>query len=158
MGWFTSKARDLGELPAISDPSHRWGNAKGRRGGAPLLMRFNQSAKEWCAHPGLPAKLSFVVSFLKPNPGGMPDAEELKQLDELEDTILREVESATIGLHALVLTNGVMKELIFYIPVPKGVDIKTIHARVAAALPTHNIECTVVNEPKWDSYQVFGLK
>lgn len=63
----------------------------------------------------------------------MPDPDENEQLNDIEDSILREIEARTRAIHALALTNEVMKELVFHIPT--GVDIKSIHEAVQADTP-----------------------
>lgn len=150
---FSAKSKNILELPPISDESHTWGVAQGKYGGAPLIVRFSQTAKEWCAHPELPIKLGFAIPLNSPDEGGFPDRAENEQLNDIEDTICREVAERTKGLHALVLTTGVMKELIFYIP--RGVDIKTLHEAIQALVSTHEVQCMAVHEPKWDSYKEF---
>ena len=92
------------------------------------IIRYNETAKDWSGHPGLPVKLGFAVPLNSSNEVGLPEPGENEQLEEIEDVILREVEARTIGLHALVLTTGTMKEFVFYIP--RGVDIKSIHEGV----------------------------
>jgi hypothetical protein len=151
---FSRKLKDIGSLPAITDPSHTWGVAEGNYNGAPLIVRFSQSARDWCSHPGLPIKLGFAVPLNSPSEGGLPDPNENRQLNEIEDTIRGEVAGRTKAIHALVLTTGTMKEFVFYIPL--GVDIKSLHEAIQAAVPTHDVQCMAVKEPKWDSYKEFS--
>ena len=87
--------------------------------------------------------------------GGLPDPYENEQLIDVEDAIIREIESRTQALQALALSTGVMKEFVFY--VPNGTDILTIHETVQAAVTTHEVQRMAVNEPKWDSYRQFSL-
>ena len=141
-------------MPAITAPSHTWVVAEANYNGAPLISRFCTSAKEWCSHPDLPIKLGFAVPLNSASEGGLPDPAENKQLDDIEDTIRREVAARTKGIHALVLTTGIMKEFVFYIP--RGVDIKTLHEAIRAAVYTHEVQCMAVNEPKWNSYKGFS--
>jgi hypothetical protein len=151
---FTPKPKDIRSLPAITAPSHTWALAEGKYDGAPLFVRFSTSAKEWCGHPDLPIKLGFAVPLNLPSEGGLPDPAENEQLDDIEDTIRREVAAKTKGVHALVLTTGIMKEFVFYIP--RGVDIRTLHEAIQAAAPTHEVQCMAVTEPQWDSFKEFS--
>jgi hypothetical protein len=152
---FSRKQKDIGNLPPIIDPSHTWGVAQGKCGRSPLIVRFSNSAKEWCSHPDLPIKLGFAIPLNSPTEGGLPDPAENEELDhEIEDIIRGEVAARTKGLHALVLTTGTMKEFVFYIP--REVDIKTLHEAIQAAVVTHQVQCMAVNEPNWDSYRAFN--
>lgn len=150
---FSPKPKDIGNLPAITAPSHAWALAEGSYRGAPLIVRYSTTAQEWCSHPDLPVKLGFAVPLRSPNEGGLPGPAENGQLDDIEDTIRREVASRTKGVHALVLATGIMKEFVFYIPC--GVNVKTLHEAIQAAVLTHEVQCMAVNDPKWESYKEF---
>ncbi len=152
---FSRKTKAISRLPAITDPAHTWGVAQGNYEGSPLIVRFSQSAKEWCSHPDLPIKLGFAIPLNAPTEGGRPNPAENDQLDhEIEDIIRGEVAARTKGIHALVLTTGTMKEFVFYIP--RGIDIKTLHEAIQAAVPTHQVQCVAVSEPNWESYKAFN--
>jgi hypothetical protein len=152
MGWFSRKEKDLGTLPPLSADG-AWGVAQGEHDGGPLLVRYNEAARQWLGHRGLPIKLGFAIPLRTPQPGGLPTPDENAQLGDVEDLILREVESATIGVQAFIVTTGEMKELVFYIPT--GVDIRALHERVMAAVTSHEVQCMAVEEPSWDSYKAF---
>ena len=151
---FSQKTKDLQTLPSISDPCHRWGIAEGDYDGSPLIVRFNNSGKEWCAHPGLPIKLGFAVPLNTPTENGLPESVESEQLSDIEDVIVREVQARTKGLHALVLSTSNMKEFVFYIP--RRVDVESLHKAVQEAVPTHDVQCMAEKEVKWDSFTDFS--
>ncbi|MCA9210238.1 MAG: DUF695 domain-containing protein [Planctomycetales bacterium] len=150
---FSPKPKELSALPGISDASHHWGIAKAEYGGSPLLIRFNKSAEEWVGNAGLPIKLGFAIPLNLPNENGLPDPDENQQLNDVEDVILREVEAGTKGIHVLALTNGMMKEFVFYIP--RGADIQRIHEMIQESVSTHDVQCMALEEPEWDSYRQF---
>lgn len=154
MGFFRRKQLDINMLPPLSNDASTWGVAEADLGSTPLVVRYNESAREWIGHSELPIKLGFAIPLNSPNEGGLPDPDENAVLGDVEDTLAREVESRTKGLHALVLTTGVMKEFVFYIP--NGVDIKAIHEAAQAAITTHEVQCMAVVEPNWDSYVEFA--
>ena len=104
-------------------------------------------------HSGLPIKLGFAIPLNSPNENGLPDPDENWQLNDVEDVILREVEAGTKGIHVLALTDGTMKEFVFYIP--RGADIKKIHEKIQESVSTHDVQCMALEEPKWDSYRQF---
>ncbi|MFN9341467.1 MAG: DUF695 domain-containing protein [Planctomycetota bacterium] len=151
---FKRKQLDIATLPKLSDDSHSWGVAQADVNSSPLIIRYNESARNWVGHPELPIKLGFAIPLNRPNEGGLPDPAENEQLNEIEDTVVREIEARTRALHAIALTTGVMKEFVFYIP--RGTDIKTLHEAIQAAVTTHEVQCMAINEPKWDSYRQFS--
>jgi len=151
---FRSKRPDISTLPRITDESQSWGLAQADVDSSPLIIRYNQSAKDWAGHPELPIKLGFAIPLNSPNQGGLPDPGENEQLNDIEDVVIREIEARTRAVQALALTTGVMKELVFYLP--RGADIKSIHEAVQAVAATHEVQCMAVNEPNWDSYRQFA--
>ena len=151
---FKHKQLDISTLPKLSDDSHSWGVVQADVNSSPLIIRYNESARSWVGHPELPIKLGFAIPLNSPNEGGLPHPDENEQLNDIEDIVVREIEARTQSLHAMVLTTGVMKEFVFYIP--KGTDIKSIHEASQSAVTTHEIQCMAINEPKWDSYRQFA--
>lgn len=150
---FKRKSLDIAELPLIGNTDSEWSLSVVDDEGGPLLIRFNHSALPWCGHPKLPIKLGFAIPLAQPNPGGLPSGEENKVLSEIEDLVQARVQNATIGIHVLTNTNGVMKEFVFYIP--EGVDIKTLHESLDAAVTTHDVQCIAEREPAWATFTAF---
>lgn len=147
---FSKKIRKL-ELP--TDDEQRWSVAQAEHEGVPVLVRFNETASEWAGHPDLPIKLGFAVPLNRPNEGGLPDPAENEELLAIEDVIVRQVSSTAVGVHALTLTTGVMKEWVFY--VAPGADIAKLHRDVRSQVASHDVQCMAVEERKWESYRAF---
>jgi hypothetical protein len=138
-------------LPA--DDQHRWGVYQAEDDGSPLLVRFNETAGEWAGHPDLPIKLGFAVPLNHPNVGGLPHPDENAELLAIEDVICRHVSAKALGLHALTLTTGVMREWVFY--VAPGSDIATLSAEIRSQVASHDVQGMAVEEQRWDSYRAF---
>ena len=151
---FKRKELDIKSLKPVSDDGHRWGVAEADVDSSPLIVRYNQSARDWIAHSQLPIKLGFAIPLNSPNENGLPDPEENEQLNEIEDVVLRLVASRTPALHVLTLTTGIMKEFVFYIP--RGVDIRSLHESIQTAVVTHKVQCMATSDPKWGSYMQFS--
>jgi hypothetical protein len=152
---FGRKHPALSELPPLSQDGS-WGVAQDLSGGSPLIVRYNTTAANWCGHPELTIKLGFAIPFKRPHEGGLPDPDENARLNEIEDVIVREIDSRTRAFHALTLTTGTMKEFVFYLP--QGVDIKSLHEAIRSCVTTHEVQCMAVVERNWDSYQQFAPK
>ena len=117
------------------------------------MVRFNVAARELAGHPGLSIKLSFAVPLRRPNEGGLPDADENTELAAIEDLIVERVLTDAVGLHAMTLTTGVMKEYVFYIA--PGLDIAGLHAALRKVVSSHDVQCIAIEEPGWESFRDF---
>lgn len=146
---------ELDPLSYIEDPSYKWSICETDYGGKPLFVRRNVTAEEWIGHAELPVKLGFAVPLELSNEYGLPNPEESEVLNAVEDLIIHYLNSQTRGIHALVLTTGRMKEFVFYIP--HNVDIQAIHENIKQSVPEHDVQCMAVNEPDWESFQLFGV-
>ena len=99
---FKRKYPDINALPPVSlDGDNNWGVAQTDDDGSPLIVRYNQAARDWCGHPKLPVKLGFAIPLNRTNEGGLPDSDENRQLNEIEDLLLREIDGRTRAMHAL---------------------------------------------------------
>ena len=150
MGLFSKKSQPLNLPP---DDQQRWSIAQADDGGNPLIVRFNETARDWIGHDGLSMRLGFAAPLNRPVEGGLPDAAENAELLEAEDVILSVVLPEVKGLHVLTLTDGQMKEWVFYIA--PGADVPQLHAEIRSRVKTHDIQCMAVKDPQWESYRQF---
>jgi hypothetical protein len=147
---FGNKYGPLAELNAKDD---RWSVIHARLDDDEILLRINDTAKKWVGHPEMNLKLGFAIPLNQPRPGDLATAEENKVLQEIEDLIYDTVAKRCTGMPVLVITDGRMKEFVFYI-VP-GPDLKQIHLGIQDLVKTHEVQCIGVIEKKWDSYVYF---
>ena len=142
--------RDIKSLPHLEQ---RWIVGEVLFNGAPLIVRYSETAQEWVGHPALSVKLGFAIPLNAQQYGGLPDPIENAQLDIIETIIVDEVLEHVEGLQVLVLTTGMMKEFVFY--VTSETDIATIHSEIKKKILTHEVQCIAVVEPDWDSFKEF---
>ncbi len=150
MNSFSEKHKDIASL---SDIQQMWTIGKAQYREMPLIIRYNETAKEWLAHPELSIKLGFAISLNHKTKIGWPTLEENSLIDVVEDIICFEVFRNATGLQVLALTTGNMKELVFYIS--PGADVAKIHAKIQQQVSSHEIQCLAIKEPGWDSYKEF---
>ncbi len=150
---FSRKPLDVAKLPSIDSDRYQWQVALIESDDGPLIIRKNTTAKKWAKHPALPIKLGFAIPLNSPNEGGLPDPVENERLDEIEDFIVKTLAVDAIGLQVLTITNGVMKEFIFYIT--DGLDIGSIHNRLQEQCTTHEVQCIAQRETDWETYATF---
>ena len=149
--WPFSKSSQPLNLPP--DDEQRWNIVQADDGGNPLIVRFNETARDWVGHDGLPVRIGFAAPLNQPSEGGLPEPAENAQLLDVEDVILRIVQPAVNGLHVLTLTDGQMKEWVFY--VAPGADVARLHAEIKSQVKTHDVQCMSVEDRRWDSYRQF---
>ncbi len=150
---FKKKQLDLATLPSILEHDGDWSLAMLSDDGRPLILRFNDSAAAWAGHSALSIKLGFACPLNQPVPDGLPAPEENQQLSDVEDTIDAEVSAVAQGLKVMSVTNGVMKEFIYYIV--ENVDIKSLHERLMSIVQSHEVQCIAERERNWSTYRSF---
>jgi hypothetical protein len=135
------------------EKEHRWVVVQAAHQGEPVIIRYNETIREWVGHPELPIRLGFAVPLNRPNQGGLPDPDENAALRPIEDLILREVSRETRGVFVLTLTDGVMKEWVFY--VAPGADLAKLHQGIRSQVSSHDVQCMAIKDPEWASYRAF---
>lgn len=151
MRWPFSKRR--GKLDIPPEDEQLWHVAESGYEGERLIVRFNEAARKLSGHPDLPIKLGFAIPFNRPQQGGFPDPGENQELAAVEDIISSRVLGGIVGVHAMTLTTGVMKEIVFYIA--PGLDIARLHAGLREEVATHDVQCVASSEPDWVSFRRF---
>ena len=148
---FSQKHSDLSELELTSD---QWSVFTADENSEPLVVLRNDAAGKWKWHPQLSLRIGFAMPLNNPNPGGLPTPEENMQLQAIEEIIAKEVVSTFRAVHVLSITNGVMKEFVYY--EVSGPDIGELHQRIRTLVPSHDVQCIGARDPKWEIYTAFG--
>ena len=130
--------------------NHKWMLGQMRLESGTLLVRLNETAKNYVAHPELGIKLGFAIPFNSEPVGGMPNPEENDVLNLFEDQVIETVASNAVGIHVLTLTAPHVKELVFYIA--ENADIGSMHEQLQATSASHEVQCMAVREPDWGTF------
>ena len=149
MRWPFQQKPSKPKLPPEAE--QRWAIAEGAYGDGPILIRHNQSAKEFVGSSDLPIKLGFAIPLKSPRNDGFPDDVESEQLHRAEDAIVAEVGENTVGLHVMTVTAAGVREYVFYIA--RGADVAALHSRLQQDISTHDVQCIATEEPDWESYR-----
>ncbi len=80
-----------------------------------MLVRINETAADYLAHPELPVRLGIAVPLLAPNEQGFPEQEELERLSLVEDTLVAETAGKNVGRLVLVITTSGFREFVSYV-------------------------------------------
>lgn len=77
--------------------------------------------------------------------GGLPDSAESAELAAVEDLVAARVLTGAVGVHAMTLTAGVMKERVF--SMPAGRDIARLHSELRKEISTHDLRAWPSRNP-----------
>lgn len=141
-------------LEEYNPDEDRWLLAEAETEAGPLFIRLNTTAKDFVAHPRLNIKLGFCIPLEEHTDGDLPNAEQNAELATVEDQIIETVAEGATGIHVLTLTNGQMKELIFYIE--PDADIAAMHQFLMKSVKNYEVQCMAVREPEWETYLEFS--
>jgi len=141
-------------LDDLNDDNDMWSVLQGTTENGPMLVRMNTSAKRWAKHPSLAIRVGFAIPLNHPNSNGFPAADENAALNEIETRILDDLRASGPAVHVLTITTGTFKEFVFYIQ--NGDSLKTIHEKLIADTPSHEVQCMAVHDPEWDVYASFS--
>lgn len=141
-------------LAQLNDLDDSWTVAEGSHGDGPMLVRINTSAQRWAGHPELDIRVGFAIPLNRPNPGGLPDAEENRVIGDLEDRIRALLKAGGPVLQVLAITTGTFKEFVFHLK--HGESIGPVHERLRAEVTSHQIQCTAYRDPDWEVYASFS--
>ena len=130
-----------------------WTVARMQNEGDPMSVRRNSSAALLARHPEYRHRVGIAVPIHAPNADGFPEAAESEQLDVLENLLRQRLEHNHDALHVLTITTGAMREFIFYSRNP--VAAHAIVNALCSEIATHELQCDVEDDPKWDAYKVF---
>lgn len=130
-----------------------WQISQGDSSGNPIIVRVNTHLKAFAGHTKLTVKIGFAVPLNSPNEGGLPEPEENRILDEVEDKIANELARTGEAVQALAITTGTFKEFVFY--AKPGLDIKALHEKLMSEITTHEVQCYAEMEPDWATYKEF---
>ncbi len=145
---FKKRQKDIQDLP--SDDLHRWTVLQSESDDGPMLIRRNDTAKDWAKHPSLNIRVGFAVPLNSPKPGELPDPDENLILNDIEDALCKFMKATGPSIQVLVVATGTFKEFVFYMN--NGEGIESAHKNAIAAFPDYNIQCYGENDPNWESY------
>ncbi|WP_102795049.1 DUF695 domain-containing protein [Bowmanella denitrificans] len=144
------KKKNQKSIEDLNSDDHSWSvlEASGETG--PIIIRLNESAKEWAKHPDLNIRVGFAIPLKNPNPDGMPDPEENEKFAEIEDGITSLVLLTGPSIQVLAITTGTFKEFVFYIQNASGIE--NAHKQAIEKYPNYEVQCYGENDPKWVGY------
>jgi len=147
--WPFKKQEDK-EISKLDSDKHAWSVIEASSSQGPMLARVNDTAKEWAKHHKLRIRVGFAFPLKNQNPEGMPDPEENKTFDQIEDEICSLIAKTGPSIEVLAITTGTFKEFVYYIE--NGAGIEAAHKAAISKIPDYEVQCYGENDPEWNGY------
>jgi len=142
----------LADRRPLEEPSaDDWQVFQGTSEGRALFARFDRRAGRLASDPRYAIQIGVAVPFRAPDSHGLPNPQEMEQLDAFEDALIEKVAAKAV-LVGVITTNG-MREFVFYSG--SGDWIPGFHEDLKATLPTHQVQVMARTDPSWSVYRRF---
>lgn len=142
------------EKPPEYPSESRTSVLKGESGGRPLFARRNDSAAILAKHPEFRFRVGVAVPLNYPNEHGLPSADEILQLDVIEDALTAQLEAGRQSIQVLVITTDGMREFVFY--TRDSALAKSVIEALKTTIKSHEIQWYVDEDPEWKVYKTFS--
>ncbi|MDP5188923.1 DUF695 domain-containing protein [Rheinheimera baltica] len=144
------KKQEIKDIANLKSDDHVWSVLEVSGGEGPMLVRVNNTAKEWAKHPKLNIRVGFAIPLKTQNPDGMPNPEENSAFNQIEDELCDLIAKTGPSIQVLAVTTGTFKEFVFYIENASGIE--GAHKEAIAKFPEYEVQCYGENDPKWQGY------
>ena len=144
------RKKEQKSLEEIQLGEHKWSVKRGNGKDGPIIVRINESAKEWAKHPQLNIRVGFAIPLRIQNPEGLPDSKENEEMNLIEDEICNLLCATGPAIQVLAITTGKFKEYVFYIK--NGAEIENAHKQAMSRFPGYDVQCYGQTDTNWDEY------
>jgi hypothetical protein len=140
----------LTELPREGS----WQVTQGQYDGKPLVVRLNVAVDRFRAHPDLGYQVGVAIPFTAPDERGLPQGEELEELNRIEDHIFATLQIACRSVVAAVITTNGMREFVLYAHDPAEIEAK--HGLLKTLVESqHEVQLMIQPDPTWRVFAQF---
>jgi hypothetical protein len=132
----------------------KWSVGQGASEGKPIFIRRNTSATTLAGHADYKFRIGVAILLHEPNSEGLPNKNEMEQINVIEDQLWENLEKDQNSLHVLTITTQSMREFIFYSRLP---DVATASIEnIRQKTQTHEIQSYVAEDYQWNVYKQFS--
>ena len=135
-------------------PDEPWSAGQGTVNGRPLFVLRNTGAAAVRGHPQLRHRVGVAVPLNSADADGLPNAEEMVTLRQIEDAVSVALGVGTRAVHLLVITTSGVRELVYHTTDPQTVESSI--ASVTARFPSHELQFIQEDDPQWSVYDQFA--
>ena len=138
----------------ISDYPETWSVSKGEYDGDIVSIRF-RSLEEAAGHPDYPYQIGVAVGFQKETENGLPGKDDSDELWNIEEGIIKLLETKHKCIFALVLTTDNMREFVFYSPEwnPEKLDLEVTN--LDKKFPPYKFNFMMQEDKNWSTFKKF---
>lgn len=140
--------------PATYPPESHWSVCRGTHNGKPMFLRRNDSAAQLSGHNEFRSRVGIAVPLRAPNADGLPEEEELNQLNAIEDSLASRLEAEQKSLQVLAITTSGMREFIFYTRDSEAARL--VLEALRSEVTSHELQSYIAEDPKWALYREFA--
>jgi hypothetical protein len=131
-----------------------WAILQGEENGKPMIVRRNNSAKQFASNSEYIYRVGVAIPLLEPNEVGFPSPEEMKSLNQIEDELSQQLEKDKISIQVLAITTDGMREFVYYTCDSK--IVKQVIYNVRSKFSSHEIQFYVKEDKEWSIYKEFA--
>ena len=124
-----------------------WAVAQGTHNEKPLFVRYNTDAKRLIGHPEYAHQVGIAIPLHNPDQAGLPNNEEMDQLNEIEKMLIKQLESDNESLLVAVITTNGMRELILYTSDP--MQVKEKMSKIKERDLSHELQMMIQPDKDW---------
>jgi hypothetical protein len=140
--------------PPTYPSESQWSVLSGKHEGKPMFIRRNDAARSLRGHPEYRFRVGIAVPLKAPDEHGLPNAEEMEQLNAIEDLVSSRLEDGKQSLMVFAITTGGMREFVFYSR--NGEAAASTLEALRSEVHTHELQGYVAEDPKWSGYRQFA--
>ena len=130
------------KIKSINSADHKLSVSQVQNDEGALIIRLNETAKEWAKHPKLNIRVGFSFPLL--------EIEGSVNFDEVEDRIDDLMTKTGVSIQVLAITTNTFKEFVFYIENASGIE--KAHKQAIQDFPELDVQCYGENDPEWQGY------
>lgn len=128
----------------------KWQVAKGERAGKPMILRAHAGYRDFCGVAGFDNQVGIAVPLHSADPQGLPQADEVEELNAIENDICKLLEPQNESLFVATLTCGGVCEFVLYTQDPDAVKrkFKLLQNRTSS----HRVHLKIQPDKDWHVY------
>ena len=131
-----------------------WFNAEGKIGGRLSLLRIRPELRSFAGQALFPRCLKVSWNYGDNEKSGMPSGDTDDLMKELEDKLVRELESKGLGLLTFVVTERGTRTWSFY--VNESGALKDAINGALSSMPRLPIQLRIESDPGWSSFSSYA--
>jgi hypothetical protein len=132
----------------------KWTILSGQENGKSMVVRRNNSAKQYFSKSKFNYRVGVAIPLLEPNDVGLPSKEEMESLNLIEDELSKQLEKDDSSIQVLAITTDGMREFVYY--TCNSEIIGQVIYNIRSKFPSYEIQFYVKEDKEWSVYKEFA--